>query len=218
MSSSSSSSSSSSPSPSSTAASWPFFFIAWSAPRDVDEDPIFESEVHQLIVPRHLVTPDRQALLAKQIITTAEEEQIELWLKEWKQYRVEYGVTETTIRVNSDSVCPCEDSKICPGRYSKIMYCQGCTVELCGKLGYIELKGKTPEELKALAVVCTRHPRCWCRDNNESYCDPKHRKPCGFCRYIPEPKPEKKKKKKQTKRTRTTGATSEEKKKEEEVV
>ena len=140
------------------------------------------------------------------MLTTVEVEQIESWVKkEWKQYRVMYGVGASSIRVNSQIVCPCEDTKICPGRYDKIRYCKGCIREVGGKFNYMDVKGKTKEEIKALDAECTRHARCWCRDHNESYCDPTHRKPCLFCRYVPEPKPATDKKK-TTKRTKAAEA------------
>jgi len=105
--------------------------IAWSSPQAIDEDPIFSDDVLHLIVPRHLVTPDRQALLAKKFITTSETELIESWLNtEWKEYRLKTGLTDVSIKRNAKNVCPCEDSKICPGWSSPVQYCNGCLKDL----------------------------------------------------------------------------------------
>ena len=173
-------------------ATTPFVVITWSEPQGlVDGEALFENDVQLLIVPRHLVTPDRALLLAKSRITTIETDLIRSWLRvEWKAYRVKYGATALSIRRNAKAVCPCEDHKACPGRYYEIQYCKGCINErgLPSDCDYIIVTGKTEDERVELEVMCTRHPECWCRTHNESYCDPDHRQSCVFCAYVPQPK------------------------------
>lgn len=179
----------------------PFFFVSWSPPRDMDGDPILDWDVHQLIVPLHLVTPDRRTLLAKKLLTTTEVKLIESWVKvEWKAYRVKYGDRAVSIRHNAKDVCPCEDSKACPGNRSQIQYCKECIKEdPKNKHPYMETKGMTKEERKAIEELCGRHVRCWCKDQTTRYSNPaEDATPCLFCKYIPPPPKPKVTKKKGT--------------------
>ena len=188
------------------AESWPYVMVVWSPPSEDDEDdgPVYRDAVHHLIVPRHLVTPERRALLTKTRLREEEIKAIEQLLsREWADYVVPDGEGPASIYTATRHVCPCEQQRACPGHYESVRYCEACCEE-SGRERY----GEVSEELEAKigSATCTRHPRCWCRDDNESFSDPAQRKPCAHCRYVPAPRPPKPPKR--TKRARAASTST----------